>query len=526
MSRSPFINRISSRGCTVRGAVLWAWLLPAWGLAQPAPEPSAPPVQASNPDAEAPLFQAGPLGGAPQAPDPASPDPTYETEEEEEVEVLEAPEQVPVEAPRYVVDAVRVAGNWRTLDRVILQRIDVRPGELLDEERITISRLRLLATGYFRDVRTRLERGGVRNHVVVVFEVEERLPIPVLEGIYLGFSQVTPLFGGLSLVDNNFLGRGMVLGFGGVASPAQQAGRIRLEDPSILGGPLGLRMRLLANNGLEPISLGSSATAGGTLRYRRLGGSGGLTLSQGGVGRFTMDWRFEVLDGQLTLVPGSARPPRLLPGRSRLSTLTLGFDRDTRDRAFVPTEGSVLAFSAEGSSALILSNYEYAKFRANYQAWPPLGRLWSRLSEHSFSLRVGAGFILAGVPAGGESGAPFFDEFYVGDTSYFRYRRNSLPRYYGLNFAPFNEYGDVLFTAGTEYAFPIVTEGTGAVYRAYIYGALDVTEVTRAKDVLGGNVRGRLLLDHFTPTFDAGFKLETVLGTFTISGSYAVDLIL
>ena len=187
--------------------------------------------------------------------------------------------------------------------------------------------------------------------------------------------------------------------------------------------------------------------------------------------------------------------------------------------------GTVLRFSAEGASAMILSDYEYAKFRAAYEAQVPIGRLWSALEEHSLSFRLESGYIQQGLPFSGESGAPFFDEFYIGDTSYFRYQRDSLPRYFGANFSPFNEYGDVLVTVGGEYAFPLWT--TGAVlHRAYLYGAWDVSEVARTRDIVNRRLRGRLLLDHFTPTFDLGLKLETVLGTFVFSGSYLVDLVL
>jgi outer membrane protein insertion porin family len=451
--------------------------------------------------------------------------PVVEDETEEEVPVASAA-SAPVAAPRYVVDAVELRGNWKTADYVILSRVDVKPGEVLDEEKVEISRLRLLATGFFRDVTTRLERSATRNHVVVVFRITESVPVPLVEGIYLGFSQVTPIFAGLSLVDNNFMGKGITVGLGGVVSPRQQGFRLRIVEPSILRSSVGLRARLVFNNGLEPIALGSSATAGGTVAYRRAGGSAGIMLTEGWVGRFAMDYRFEVLWGEFRVVPGASRPPRILPGLSRLSTLTLSFERDTRDRLFVPTDGSVLRFSAEGSSALLLSDYEYAKFRASYEALVPLRRLWNALREHALSLRLEAGYIQSGLPFGAESGAPFFEEFYVGDSSYFRYQRQSLPRYFGLNFAPFNEYGDILFTGGTEYDFPILTGGTSLLYRAYLYGAVDVTEVARARDVIQRRLRGRLLLDHFTPTFDVGLKMDTVLGTFTLSISYVVDLVL
>ncbi|MEW5854412.1 MAG: BamA/TamA family outer membrane protein [Myxococcota bacterium] len=446
-------------------------------------------------------------------------------DEEYEETVDEERAQVATEAPRYVVERVDVRGNWRTAEGLIRSRVDIKPGEVLDEERLAISRLRLLATGYFKAVAARLERGSARGRVVVVIEVEERIPIPVVEGLYLGFSQVTPIFAGLALVDNNFFGRGVIVGFGGVVSPRQQAFRARVVDPAILYSNVGARARLVLTNGLEPIALGSSATAGGTLQYRRLGGSLGAMLTEGWVGRFAMDYRFELLWGDLSLVPGAARPPRLLPGWSRLSTVTLSFERDTRDRSFVPTEGTALRFSAEGSAAMILSEYEYAKFRAGFDGQIPIKRIHRWLGEHALSVRIEGGYIQQGLPVQGESGAPFFDEFYVGDTSYFRYQRNSLPRQVGVNFAPFNEYGDVLISMGSEYDFPLWTEGR-IFHRAYLYAAVDVTEVTRARDVAARRVRGRLFLDHFTPTFDVGLKLDTSIGVFTFSGSYAVDLVL
>lgn len=453
--------------------------------------------------------------------DPSS---AWEVTEGEDLMGAVAP---PGDAPRYVVDRVEVRGNWRTADMVVLSRVDVRAGEFLDEERLEISRRRLLATGYFRGVTTALERGSLRGRVVVVIKIEESIPIPVVEGVYFGFSQVTPLFLGLSMVDNNYAGRGVIVGVGGIASPTQQGIRARVIDPSLLGSSVGARARLVLNHGLEHVGLGSSNTAGGTLEYRRLGGSLGLMLTEGFVGRFSMDYRFEQLSGHFRLVPGHAREQRLLEGWSRLSSITLSFERDTRDRGFVPTEGTVLRFSAEGASAMILSNYEFAKFRASYEAVVPLKRLWRLLAEHSLSFRMEAGYIQQGLPSPGvESGAPFFDEFYVGDTSFFRYGRTSLPRQFGMNFAPLAQYGDVLITLGGEYNFPLWTFGSAVLYRAYLYAACDITEVARARDVAARRLEGRLFLDHFQPTLDVGLKMDTLIGTFIFSGSYAVDLVL
>ncbi|MBN2359054.1 MAG: BamA/TamA family outer membrane protein [Deltaproteobacteria bacterium] len=419
-----------------------------------------------------------------------------------------------LEHPRYLVERIRIRGNERTAESVIMARIMVRPGEILDEERVELSRVRLLATGYFTAVDLRLERGSERGRVVLLVEVSERPPLPVIDGLYLGFSETTPFFGGLSAVDPNFFGRGLELGGGFVAAPEQQSYRARIAGADLFGSPLGARLALLFLRGREPVALGDDARGGGSINYLRGGGLVGISINAGSYQRFMVDYHGELIDADLRLDPRVKRTPLIQPGTSYLSALEFSYQRDSRDRTFVPTSGSNLFLGVELSSVILLSAYEYSRYHLTYEQYIPT------FAHHSFSLRFDLGVIQPGVARGNNSGAPFFEAYYIGDYSYFRRNRNSLPRQLGLNLSAFSTYDDILGSLNVGYAFPLFIGGDH-FYRIYLYAAVNLAEGTTMREIQGLDPGD----DRFPVTFDTGLKFDTVAGSFVISASYLVDLL-
>ncbi|MFH1809574.1 MAG: BamA/TamA family outer membrane protein [Pseudomonadota bacterium] len=447
-------------------------------------------------------------------------DPTVEVmpaleDEGEDLAAISGPASTAPDRPRYVVERIEVVGNTRTDRGVILSRVLIKPGELLDEEQVELSRLRLLATGFFTEVQLRLARGQVRGRVVLFVEVTERPPLPVVDGIILGFSETTPFFGGLSLVDTNFLGRGVELGGGFVLSPDQQAYRARISGGELFGTPLGARMVLLLSRGREPVALGEDPRGGGHVDVLRGGGFLGLSVAAGHDQRFSVDYHGEVIQADPKLSPRVRRTPLIQPGLSVLSTVQLAYQRDTRDRGFIPTSGSQLFVGAEFSSTLLLSAYEYSRFHLMYEQYIPT------FAHHGFSLRLDLGVIQPGVARGNRSGAPYFEAYYIGDYSFFRRTRNSLPRQMGLNLSAFSTYDDLLGSLTASYAYPIQLGGD-LFYRTYVYAAINLSEGTTVREIQGLDPGD----DRFPVTFDAGIKFDTVAGSFVVSASYLVDLVL
>ena len=140
--------------------------------------------------------------------------------------------------PRYVIEDVRVTGNRKTERSLIageLAALGLAPGRAVDasDRRVETARYRLLSLGYFLDVHLSVARGSRRGAVVLVVDVEERGTL-VINEIFAATSPATFFWGGTDLAETNFLGRGINLGAGFVAS----------TQPLVAEAHAGLGLRL------------------------------------------------------------------------------------------------------------------------------------------------------------------------------------------------------------------------------------------------------------------------------------------
>src|SRR3954463_8734542 len=132
----------------------------------------------------------------------------------------EAPPPAPQPfGPRYVLEGIVVRGNHKTDLAVIPRELGLSVGDVVGptDPRVEAARLRLFSLGYFLDVKFSLEKGARPPGAILVVTVEERGTI-VANAIYLGTSEATSVWGGLDAAETNFLGRGIGLGGGFVAS--------------------------------------------------------------------------------------------------------------------------------------------------------------------------------------------------------------------------------------------------------------------------------------------------------------------
>src|SRR4029077_16872535 len=110
-------------------------------------------------------------------------------------------------------------GNRKTEASLILSEIGLREGDTVgaSDPRVEAARYRLLGMGFFLALRLSVQRGSRRGSVVLLVEVEERGTI-VINEIFASTSAATEFWGGADLSETNFLGRGITLGGGFVAS--------------------------------------------------------------------------------------------------------------------------------------------------------------------------------------------------------------------------------------------------------------------------------------------------------------------
>jgi len=233
-----------------------------------------------------------------------------------------------------LVDKGVVTGNRKTKTSLIVGELavmGVAPGAAVgaSDARVEAARYRLLSLGYFLDVQLSVTRGSKRGSVVLVVSVEERGTL-VINELFLAHSEATLFWGGADVSETNFLGRGINLGAGFVASSKPivtyaEAGlglRLHLGVPP-LGNPNGLG---LAVTTIEAGSVGDELfmTRGHVHRdaaaetYVCTEGRGVLLLSDGE----PAEW-LELGPGDVAPIPAGRAHRTVNVGRERFSFLAV-----------------------------------------------------------------------------------------------------------------------------------------------------------------------------------------------------------
>jgi outer membrane protein insertion porin family len=422
---------------------------------------------------------------------------------------------------RYVVERIRVNGLDHVKESEVRRRLLLSEGELLDEERVLLSRLRLLQLGWFTRVETRVERGSERGLVALVFDVAERNTVVVTD-LILGSTGPQPLYGGFGLSQQNFLGRGFGLSgafvYGGSPigrpeDPDRFALRASFFAPDVdvprvaRGLVLGTtflfaRGEELACGDPECDAFRGNYGAAPVLRYQRAGAEATAGVRPGPFERIHATYRFErvrAFESRPLALPEDAAPP-IAPGWSSVSAVTGTYEIDTRDDFFFPREGLRGVAQVTFGSRLLGGDYEYSRYLLQLETGFALLRRPLRLQA-----AVGAV----------QGNAPFFERFYAADFSYFAVGP-ALGRALELNFSTDSRYDAFVAMAGLEYAVPLWSRDR-FFRRGYL--ALGVRGV-HSTAVLGG---ARTPFSRSPVSGEVALRLDTPVGVFNASLGYAVD---
>jgi outer membrane protein insertion porin family len=424
---------------------------------------------------------------------------------------------------RYPIEKIRFDGLGRVRESEVRRHVLVAEGEILDEERVLLSRLKLLQLGWFSRVETRIERGTERGLVVLVFDVAERNTLIVTD-LILGSTGPQPVYGGLGLSQQNFLGRGLGLSgafvYGGSPigrpqDPERFAVRASFFAPDVTsriarhGLVLGataffVRGEEFVCGDAECEAYSRHYDAAPRVRYQRAMGEATIGMRPGPFERVLASARFERVH---STQPGTAgltgTEPAVLDGWSSVSAITGTYEMDTRDDFFFPTEGMRAMSQVTFGSRLLGGDYEYTRYLLQLET--AFGLLRRPLR---FQAAVGIA----------QGSAPFFDRFYPADFSYFAVGP-ALGRALELNFSTDSRYDAFVAMGGLEYAIPLWAKA-GFFRRGYL--ALGVRGV-HSTATLGG---GRTPYSRSPVSGDVALRLDTPVGVFNASLGYAVDNLL
>jgi len=434
--------------------------------------------------------------------------------------------------PRYVIDDVVVRGNHKTNKSIIVAEataLGLVQGAAVDasDPRVEAVRYRLLALGYFLDVRLSVTRGAARGGVVLVVEVEERGTI-VINEFYPSTSAATTFWGGADVSETNLLGHGINLGAGFVASttpevPEATRGlglRLRAVVPPI-GGPYGLSLSATAlyNDSSEFYRVAGADDDSNPLnfvasRVKRAGGVLGVGKDFRSRVHAGLDFRQEALTAELPTGGAPTVDFMIQDGTSRLGSVMASVDLDTRSDPILPRSGMRIALSLEAASSLLGSSYEFVKTVGEGSFFWPMPR------GHALGLHVLGGAIFGD--------APYFDRFFIGDLNLLMPRRAL-----GINFSTVSppsllgtsithhRYDNYAGRVLVEYAIPIWRR-RGFVYGGDAFVAAGLVGVASVGDFQPPGTSGFRSLP-IDLTGDLGLRLDTYIGIFTISVANALS---
>jgi len=437
--------------------------------------------------------------------------------------------------PVYFLEKIEIKGNHKTSRSTILFFVHIKRGQTFspDDERIEKSRYALLASGYFSEVDLSLAKGSEKGRVVLVITVVERSTL-VLRDVVIGVSDLMT-YGGLSVADYNFLGRGINLGGSLVVGDPHLGIDLRFRHPFIfksrfsfgLGGYWLSGNDYMGYDNVHAVSPGITdpRTRFARVSYLRRGGNLDLDFELVPQLSLGLELRFEAVDSSFPIAAshtrGGVTEPidfGLLPGRSFLASISGIIAYDSRNDPFLPTSGLRIALSTEFSSPIIGSSYSFTKFIFTYDQFFRLP--WG----HSLGLSFLAGFIAGH--------APFFERFYIGDFSDFianrvlemAFEHRRSPNLLGTSIKD-ARYEDIAAKLAFEYVIPLYRHRKG-IYGVDFFFSFGLFTLARAKDLkLARDTYENVAPVPIDLTTNLGFRMDTGIGYFEISLANLLGLV-
>ncbi len=297
---------------------------------------------------------------------------------------------------RVYVRRINVSGNTRTRDEVVRREFRQFESSWYDGRRIRISRDRVDRLGYFRDVQVETQDvAGSPDQVDLTINVIEKPTGTVQVGA--GFSSSEKLSLSFSIKQENAFGSGNYLGLEVNTSKFNRVVVINTTDPYFTADGISRTYDLYYRSS-RPFN-----AQGGNYRLETLG-----TSIRFGVPFTEIDTvYFGAGVEQTQIKPGTNIPAVYLDYAerfgytSRTLPLTVGWQRDSRDSALVPSSGRYQRTFGEWG---VLGDARYLRLNYQLQQYIPLTKRYTL----AFNGELGWGKGLNGQPF------PVFKNFYGG----------------------------------------------------------------------------------------------------------------
>ena len=262
---------------------------------------------------------------------------------------------------RVYVRRISVAGNARTRDEVVRREFRQFESSWYDGNKIKLSRDRVDRLGYFSDVDIgTTEVPGTSDQVDLVLSVKEKPTGNLLLGA--GFSSADKLSLTASVKQENVFGTGNYLGIEFNTSKSQRTIVLSTIDPYFTTDGVSRAFDLYYRTSSPLNSQGEDyklVTPGGSVRF-------GVPFSEFDTVFFGIGYERTQIQGTNNLPDSYFRYREQFGSTSSSVPLTIGWTRDQRDSALVPTRGR---FQRVNVDMGILGDQRYVRANLQFQEY-------------------------------------------------------------------------------------------------------------------------------------------------------------
>ena len=276
------------------------------------------------------------------------------------------------EGQPWTIRKVEIAGNTKTREKVIRREIELRPGDIYQQNLVQESQRRIFLLNFFKDVQIQPQysTGEGERLVDMVFNVDERQTGQASLGA--GYSDRDKLVGQLGLQIPNFRGMGQSLDFNWEFGTRREQFLVGFTEPWLFDTSTSLSVRAYTQNmqyyDYRQVSrntiLWKSERKSINVRVgRRLKKPANSSLSLGY--RLYNQGYSDFTDENASL----ARDPRYQDRRT--SRFELIYTRDTRDRAEFPTKGTLFSYTPSVATSIVASDVDFHNHEVNFNYYRP-----------------------------------------------------------------------------------------------------------------------------------------------------------
>jgi outer membrane protein insertion porin family len=282
--------------------------------------------------------------------------------------VVEKRKEYPVADVTYKTDRgekfrfgrIEIVGNTKTYDRIVRRGLDVADGRTYTATGLKQSKENLVRAGYFKDVKITTTPAKTPGEMDAKVEIQEG-PTGTLSG-GMGYSSVDKIFGVVQLSENNLFGLGWKTTLNAQFGKTRTLYSLDFRDPYFLDTDYNLLLNVY-----------KTETKYTDFTRKGKGGKAGLgyTFSRNVTGSMALR-----IDQTQILDAGQAVSPILqeefAKGLQKTHSIILSAVRNTTDKYFDPSRGTVASSSLEYAGGPLGGDSQFVKYFLNFKGYHPV----------------------------------------------------------------------------------------------------------------------------------------------------------